>query len=288
MEDAPALPEDNAPAQVADVLMEEGADEPFPDSDVEVLPEEEAAVEEPFPEDAGELPMGAAASTPREEASPDDAQDAGTVDADEEEALPEKEGGPETEEEEEVDVDKSLTVGEADSYAPEDEEKDIKLLEEQARQVMESSSSAYGQVIWSDSTYLDPGWTVAYSYTPTVSGTYTFESTNLSGDTYGWLTSGSSDGNELISNDDGGRANSNYLNFCFSYDLTADTTYYFHARWLSSSRSGTITCQLSRNVPVQSITADGSSHTVTLTSPRQYAYFSFTPSVSETYVFEST
>ncbi len=298
VEDAPALPEDDAPAQVADVPMEEGAGEPFPDSavppeDVGVLPEEEAAVEEPFPEDAGEFPMGAAVSTPREETSldnaitPEDEQDAGTVNADEEEALPEKEGGPETEEEEEVDVDKSLTVEEAGSYAPEDEEKDIKLLEEQAREVMESSS-AYGQVIWSDSTYLDPGWSVAYSYRPTVSGTYTFESTNVSGDTYGWLTSGSSNGTQLISNDDGGRANGNYLNFSFSYTLTAGTIYYFHARWLSSSRSGTITCQLSRSTSVQSITADGVSHTVTLTSPRQYAYFSFRPSVSGTYVFEST
>ena len=98
VEDAPALPEDDAPAQVADVPMEEGADEPFPDSavtpeDVGVLPEEEAAVEEPMPEDAGEFPMGAAAPTPREETSldnaitPEDEQNAGTVNADEEEAL---------------------------------------------------------------------------------------------------------------------------------------------------------------------------------------------------------
>ncbi|MBQ7682149.1 MAG: Ig-like domain-containing protein, partial [Oscillibacter sp.] len=127
-----------------------------------------------------------------------------------------------------------------------------------------------------------------YSYTPTTSGTYTFESTNASGDAVGRLTvteNGSE--RELVRNDDGGRANGNSRNFSFSYNLTEGTTYRFHAWWYSSSASGTMVCQLSRSANAQAITADGLPHTVRLTEPGQYAYFSFVPPSSGTYVFES-
>ena len=309
LEDAPALPEDDAPVEAADVPMEEG-EEVFPDDaitpedgqDAGVLPQEDAAVDEPSPQDAGALPEEVAAieepspqiASPREETflvdeiTPEDEpsqQAAGAVDEDGDEALPEK-GEPE--EVEEPAAEKSVGAEAADSYAPGDEEKatDTELLSENEREErLEAAGS--DQVLWSDITYLDPGWSVAYSYTPAVSATYTFESTNASGDVYGWLTPGDSD-TVLISNDDGGRANGNYRNFSFSYNLTAGTTYRLHARWYSSSESGTIVCQLSRSASIEAITADGVTRTATITAAGQYAYFSFVPSGSGTYVFEST
>ncbi len=71
-----------------------------------------------------------------------------------------------------------------------------------------------------------------FKIVPNATGTYTFYSTG-DGDTEGYLYSASK--TELEYDDDGG----DDLNFKISYTLTAGTTYYLAARYLSSSNVGT-------------------------------------------------
>lgn len=68
-------------------------------------------------------------------------------------------------------------------------------------------------------------------FTPSVSGKYTFTS-NSGDDTYGYLYDAAK--NQLASNDDGGSG----YNFSVTYDLVAGQTYYWGARFYSSSKSG--------------------------------------------------
>jgi hypothetical protein len=84
-----------------------------------------------------------------------------------------------------------------------------------------------------------------FSFTPQSSGSYIFESTNTSGDTYGYFyDTRSPDDNTTptASNDDGGSG----LNFRIERSLTAGTTYYYGARFYSSSTTGTINVKLSK------------------------------------------
>ena len=80
-----------------------------------------------------------------------------------------------------------------------------------------------------------------YKFVPSSSGTYDFQST-ASADTYGYLYDAS--GNQLVANDDGGNNN----NFLVSYNLTANTTYYYAIRWYSSSATGAIPLSLNKQV----------------------------------------
>ena len=80
-----------------------------------------------------------------------------------------------------------------------------------------------------------------YKFVPSSSGTYDFQST-ASSDTYGYLYDAS--GNQLVANDDGG----NNTNFLVSYNLTANTTYYYAIRWYSSSATGAIPLSLNKQV----------------------------------------
>jgi len=75
------------------------------------------------------------------------------------------------------------------------------------------------------------GDTVYFSFTPSATMSYTFFS-NGTTDTYGYLYD--AEGNELASNDDSGSGR----NFSISWTLDAGTTYYFGAKYLSSSLTG--------------------------------------------------
>lgn len=86
----------------------------------------------------------------------------------------------------------------------------------------------------------------AYSFTPTVSGTYYFYSTG-SYDTYGHLYD--SNRNQLTANDDYGSDR----NFRISYALTAGQTYYLVGRMLSSSAPGTFSVTLERQKKISSL-----------------------------------
>lgn len=72
-----------------------------------------------------------------------------------------------------------------------------------------------------------------FKFVPTHSGTYKFYSTNYTGDPYGALLDAS--GSTLISNDDNGS-----YNFSFTYDCTANTTYYVKA-YMYGSKTGSYT-----------------------------------------------
>lgn len=93
-----------------------------------------------------------------------------------------------------------------------------------------------------------------YSFTPTESGTYTFESLSDS-DTYGHLYD---DGLNQLDYDDDGGENSN---FKITYQLDADTTYIFGARYYSTSETGSFNVVLKKAVSASSIEfAEGSSY----------------------------
>lgn len=95
-----------------------------------------------------------------------------------------------------------------------------------------------------DSTNITISSTVGYfKFTPSVTATYVFESTNSSGDPCAYLYDSSE--TQLTSNDDSGEG-TNTSNFKISYELTAGTTYYYGVKWYSSSTTGTISVQLRR------------------------------------------
>lgn len=125
-----------------------------------------------------------------------------------------------------------------------------------------------------------------YSWTPSRSGTYVFESTLSSGDTYGYLYD--SNWNVLTSNDDGGSG----YNFRITYDLTAGTTYYYGVRWYSSNATGTIKVLLRKQTQYAALSASAAGTAAGATATANISsggvdYFSFQPTASGTYVFES-
>ena len=90
----------------------------------------------------------------------------------------------------------------------------------------------------------NPGSAAYYAFTPTETDTYVFESVNTTGDTVGYLYDAS--GNQLTTNDDGGES----TNFKISYELTAGTTYYYKAKWYSTSTTGSIKTTLRQQFTV--------------------------------------
>ena len=104
-----------------------------------------------------------------------------------------------------------------------------------------------------DSTRIRIGGTMGYfRFVPSESGTYVFQSTNSSGDTYGYLYNSS--GTQLSSNDDSGDGS----NFKISYNLTAGNIYYYGVKWYSSSTTGYIYVDLRRQYDI-SYNANGGS-----------------------------
>ena len=75
-----------------------------------------------------------------------------------------------------------------------------------------------------------------FKFVPTQSGTYKFYSTDYTGDPYGALLD--ENGSTLISDDDDGN-----LNFSFTYECTANTTYYVKA-YMHSSNTGSYTLNI--------------------------------------------
>ena len=124
------------------------------------------------------------------------------------------------------------------------------------------------------------GSTTYYSFTPTVSGSYTFYTTGGT-DTYGLLYDSLS-GSAIAENDGGS-------DFSFAYTLTAGDTYYIAVKGYGST-SGSYTLYI--EAPVGSnrdnaiaYTAGGMSGTTTNGST---TYYSFTPAVSGSYTFYTT
>ncbi len=87
--------------------------------------------------------------------------------------------------------------------------------------------------------------TVAFTFTPKVDGKYTFYS-NTSNDTYGYLYDG--DGNLLAQDDDSGIE----TNFYISYDMKANETYTYKARFYNSSKTGSFDVYLELD-PIKSL-----------------------------------
>ena len=87
-----------------------------------------------------------------------------------------------------------------------------------------------------------------FRFVPTVSGSYTFSSSNYSGDPYGYLLD--SNGNTLTSSDD-----YNNRNFSITYDLVAGRTYYLKAA-MYGSNTGTYTLNLVCNSQVDTPPAE--------------------------------
>lgn len=118
--------------------------------------------------------------------------------------------------------------------------------------VWESYDSLYGNSD-SCSTRIQVGGTMGYfSFTPSESGTYVLQSTNSSGDTYGYLYNSS--GSQLTSNNNSGDES----NFKISYNLTGGNTYYYGVEWFGSSMTGYIYVDLRRQYDI-SYNANGGS-----------------------------
>ena len=87
--------------------------------------------------------------------------------------------------------------------------------------------------------FVGAGEIVKLQFTPAYSHQYVFTATS-SGDTYGYLYD--ADGKQLAGDDDGGGNGK----FKVAYDLTAGETYYWGAKWYSSTVSGDITVSLTQ------------------------------------------
>lgn len=96
-----------------------------------------------------------------------------------------------------------------------------------------------------------------FRFVPTASGTYKFYSTNYTGDPYGSLLD--SNGNTLISDDDGGSD----WNFSIQYNCTANTTYYIKA-FMNGSSTGSYTLNVEQPVtgPINISAANGTSYSL--------------------------
>ena len=143
-----------------------------------------------------------------------------------------------------------------------------------------------GNSVTSSYSVTSGGQIIYIKFTPTAVGTYTFESTNASGDTYGYLYDASK--NQIASNDDGGEG----ANFKITTELTPNATYYWGVRFYSSGVTGTINTRLSL-APKEDTVLGQPTVTTPVTGTEsvpagQIAYLKFTPTVSGTYDFEST
>ncbi len=119
-----------------------------------------------------------------------------------------------------------------------------------------AGSSTYLYAIWDNpielsagehstsSTYIgSKGATAYFRFVPPKTATYAFESTTET-DTMGYLYD--SNGNELAFNDDGGVGN----NFRITHELTEGTTYYFGAKFYSTSMTGTLSVEMNRQYSI--------------------------------------
>ena len=117
-----------------------------------------------------------------------------------------------------------------------------------------------------------------FTFTPPRTTSYTFYSTG-STDTYGHLYNAS--GAQLTSDDDSGVAN----NFNVTYTLTANTTYYYAARYYSASNTGTISVGLAKTAQAISTNV---TYAATVDVPGEIVYYQFTPSSAGTYTLTGT
>ncbi|MGM9549390.1 MAG: leucine-rich repeat protein [Faecousia sp.] len=141
--------------------------------------------------------------------------------------------------------------------------------------------------------YIGSGGGVDYfRFTPTVTHYYTFESKSSS-DTY--CTLYDADMKALTSNDDGGEG----YNFKITYKLEAGRTYYFGARYYSSSSAGSYSATLyydNHSFSSGACTCGGTPEPITrdvpasvnIDVPGEWAFYSFKPAVTHDYTFEST
>lgn len=123
-----------------------------------------------------------------------------------------------------------------------------------------------------------------YRFTPTVSGTHVFTSTG-SADPYGYLLNSS--GTQLACNDD-----YNGRNFQISYNLTANQVYYLKVRHYGSTTTGSFNVSVATPTPSWppspcTTMSLSSSYTANITTAGDSKWFSFRPSTSGTYYFES-
>ena len=90
-----------------------------------------------------------------------------------------------------------------------------------------------------------------FKFVPTQTGEYKFWSSDNTADTYGALLD--SNGNSLISNDDGANNNNNFM---FTYECTANTTYYVKA-YMYSSNTGSYTLHVAKVGADPGVVPDG-------------------------------
>lgn len=110
--------------------------------------------------------------------------------------------------------------------------------------VWESYKNLFGSSD-SDSTQIYIGGTMGYfRFKPSETATYVFQSTNSSGDTYGYLYN--SNGTQLSYNDDSGEGS----NFKISYNLTEGTIYYYAVKWYDTSKTGFIYVNLKQQYDI--------------------------------------
>lgn len=82
-----------------------------------------------------------------------------------------------------------------------------------------------------------------FKFVPEETATYVYESTNTSGDPFGYIFNES--GTKLASKSDGSTG-SNSQNFRIPYNFIAGNTYYLGASWMDSTYAGTIQAQVRR------------------------------------------
>ena len=122
-----------------------------------------------------------------------------------------------------------------------------------------------------------------FKFVPTKSGTYKFYSSDNTADTYGALLN--ADGDSLISNDDGANNNNNFM---FTYECTANTTYYVKAYfWSSNTGSYTLHVEEDFFAGASTITA-GSTASVSISTANDAKYFKFVPTQTGEYKFWSS
>ena len=122
-----------------------------------------------------------------------------------------------------------------------------------------------------------------FKFVPTQSGTYKFYSTNYSGDPYGALLDAS--GSTLISNDD-----YSDRNFSFTYECTANATYYVKA-YMYNSYTGSYTLNVqtvSVVTPTPTPTPGGSVVDINAAGGTNYPLFNSGRTESEGYSYGST
>ena len=104
----------------------------------------------------------------------------------------------------------------------------------------DTSQLVISSVPYENNIAIEAGELKYFKFTPEISGSYKFYSTG-NYDTYGYLYD--SNRSEITHDDDSGEER----NFLITYNLTAGTTYYWGARFYSSSQTGTPTIHLEQN-----------------------------------------